>query len=251
MILGLSDFVEISDKKFIDEMIHLIFHDGDVRPVWIGGGLAKTNLEGATPQGVPYVNYPKWANEHWALYHSFLRYMPNPKSKLSILDLGCGAGSCAKNLGTIFKSSTITGVDIDPQSLNFAIQYNGDDNILYKEVDITKTPFSEKFDYIFAIEILEHIKHEYHHLVIDWCLEMLSDQGKLFISTPNEEISAHGEKGHIGVLDKHHFNEMRNKYNNNLEIVKYLNSEKLLSGEEYITDNTEDNHFHLVFKRRQ
>ena len=61
-------------------------------------------------------------------------------------------------------------------------------NSCYKLLIIAlfNSSFYFKFYYIFFLEILEHIKSENHYTIIDKLLNLLNDDGYLFISTPNE-----------------------------------------------------------------
>ncbi len=108
--LGLNSISLIDDMSLLERMKSLIFHDGDTRPVWIGGGFAETNTN--------HKNYAEWANNHWALYYSFIGDIDEFDNKL-ILDLGCGSGFCTRNLGEIFSNSTVIGMDIDTESIFF------------------------------------------------------------------------------------------------------------------------------------
>ena len=188
--------MKINDVELLEKMKSIIFHDGDVRPVWIGPGLGETDVVG-------HKNYCKWANEHWGLYRVFL---DNIKDGTNILDLGCGVGFCTINISDLFKKSVIHAYDIDSESIDFAKKYNSNNKVKYVDGDIL-TEKLPSCDYIFLIETLEHIKHEYHYQLIDNCLESLVDGGLLFISTPNEQTFSNTDRGHVGILTNKFFEE--------------------------------------------
>jgi trans-aconitate methyltransferase len=233
--------MKINDTEMLKEMKRIIFHDGDVRPVWTGPGLAVTDI-------AEYEAYARWANEHWGLYRGFFSSMDMDRDGV-ILDLGCGVGFCTYLLSEHFKKSKIVGYDIDDVSIDFAEKYNKDKNINYVQDNILNSALL-KSDYIFLIETLEHLKHEHHHCIIDKCLEALNDGGLLFISTPNENISSTSERGHIGILDSDHFISLKDTYQNNIESIEYYINTNL---EDDIPDNytSKDtgSHYKLVFKK--
>lgn len=237
--LGLEKTKKINDISLLERMKSLIFHDGDVRPVWIGGGYAETDTE--------HKNYAKWANEHWALYYSFINNIDGFDNK-SVLDLGCGSGLCTRNLTELFNNSSIIGVDIDKASISFCKEHNNSDGIEYHTKNIITDDIGNNLDYIFLVETLEHIKHQYHNELIDKLLDSLNSNGKLFISTPNEQTFSDGERGHVGILTQSYFNMFKDRYSENIKSVEYLDNTKLLSGD-YITNNNKMSHFKIVLTK--
>lgn len=243
-MLGMKEKSEVNNCFDIDQMIKLIFHDGDVRATWVGGGYAYTNLEESTGQGVPYKNYAKWANEHWAMYYSFINEIKNPKK---ILDLGCGSGFCTKNLTAIFPKSKIKAVDIDDKSIHFANKMNTHENIVYEVSDITSDDIGEGYDYIFFIETLEHIRHEHYWNVLDKCINALTPKGKLFITTPNEKQCSTGSRGHIGILVPHMFDQLVKRYRDNIQLCSYLqNSELLTCDKQGANEDASSSHYRFI-----
>mgnify|MGYP003951769701 CR=1 FL=1 len=234
--LGLEKTKKINDISLLEKMKLLIFHDGDTRPVWVGGGYAETDTG--------HKNYAKWANEHWALYYSFINDVDDFDNKV-VLDLGCGSGFCTRNLKEIFSNSTIIGMDIDTESISFCEEHNGGEGITYSTTNIITEDITKGIDYIFFVETMEHIKHQYHNDLIDKLLSSLNKDGKLFISTPNEQTFINAERGHIGILTRHHFNEFKERYEKNMSGVDYLDNTRLLNGD-YITNNDKDSHFKIV-----
>lgn len=71
---------------------------------------------------------------------------------------------------------------------------------------------------------------------------------KLFISTPNEQTFTNGDRGHVGILTRNYFNKFKERYNDNIKSVQYLNNTKLLNGD-YITNNDNDSHFKIVLTK--
>jgi 2-polyprenyl-3-methyl-5-hydroxy-6-metoxy-1,4-benzoquinol methylase len=237
----------INDDSTIQEMVDLISHDGDVRVAWLGGGYAHTDVEKSTPQGVPYKNYAEWANQHWAMYYSFVDELQDPKK---VLDLGCGSGFCTKNLTMLFPEAKIRAVDIDHKSVEFANKINAHENITYQTSDITSDNIGSGYDCIFFIETLEHIRHEDHWNVLDKCINALAPKGKLFITTPNETICSQGSRGHIGILAPHMFDEFTKRYRENIQLCAYLqNSELLTCDRQGASEDTSSSHYRFIMKQ--
>lgn len=231
--------MKINDNDLLVKMKSIIFHDGDVRPVWVGPKLADTDV-------LEFKNYSKWANEHWGLYKAFISDM---RDDSTILDLGCGVGFCTINLSDIFKNSKIYGYDIDSVSTNFGIEYNSNENIKYLCEDIINNKLI-KSDFIFLVETLEHIKHQYHYTLIDNCLEALNNDGLLFISTPNEQTFVDGDRGHVGILTNEFFIKFKERYHDKIVSIEYYENTKLLDDncDNYINKN-DGSHFKIILKK--
>lgn len=232
--------MKINDNELLVKMKNIIFHDGDVRPVWVGPKLADTDV-------LEFKNYSKWANEHWGLYRGFTSLIKESEETV-IIDLGCGCGFCTINLSDMFKQSLLLGYDIDDKSISFTNRYNKNEKIKYYTENILNTELP-KSDYIFLIETLEHIKHSEHYGLIDKCLNSLKTNGLLFISTPNENNYSNEEKGHIGILTPNFFNDFKEKYNKNIVEVKYFDNKKLLGDADKFTTDKPSSHFKIILKK--
>jgi|LakMenEpi03Aug12_release.lakeMendotaPanAssembly.Ray.scaffolds.fasta_scaffold17164_11 2-polyprenyl-3-methyl-5-hydroxy-6-metoxy-1,4-benzoquinol methylase len=231
--------MKVNDLHLLEKMKNIIFHDGDVRPVWVGPGLGETDVR-------EHKNYSKWANEHWGLYRAFLNEV---KDNSEILDLGCGVGFCTINLSDRFKKSRIYGYDIDEKSVDFAVEYNINDNVKYICGDILVNKLLPS-DYIFLVETLEHIKHEYHYRLIDNCLDSLNENGLLFISTPNEQAFSDADRGHVGILTNKFFEEFKVKYEKNIISIEYYDNTKLLDVDvKNYTNTINGSHFKIILKK--
>ncbi len=71
----------------------------------------------------------------------------------SVLDYGCGTGA---NLPVVLRCGTVTGCDVSPLALDFARRRGGYSRLL--AADGTELPFRDgSFDWLFALDILEHL----------------------------------------------------------------------------------------------
>ena len=85
------------------------------------------------------------------------------------------------------------------------------------------------------MEILEHIKADKHYEIINKLLNLLNDDGLLFLSTPNELDNMDGISGHIGLLNRSRAKLFIDKYKNNIVSgIFYDNSKLHLTLNEYI-----------------
>jgi 2-polyprenyl-3-methyl-5-hydroxy-6-metoxy-1,4-benzoquinol methylase len=215
-----SDFHVIDDFELLKLIRESCYTNRDVRASWIGPGLPYTHRE-------EYKNWALWATCHWAMYSGFLDLIDSQK-ELLLLDVGCGTGYCTRRLASIYSGSSIVGIDRDKESINFASSYNNASNIEYIPVDfLTWNEKDLKYDYIFALDVLEHIPSKFHFDFIDKCLSMLKKNGKLLLSTPNALKIKDSEFGHVGLLTKQRFLKFASRYSKNIVKGNFYNNEEL------------------------
>jgi SAM-dependent methyltransferase len=153
----------------------------------------------------------------------------SPEGK-EILDVGAGMGTPAINLATFYPAAHITAIDVDKEAIAFAQKHNNAPNITYRVANFFTFPVT-KYDYIFALEIYEHLPPLLHTLFIDKCLDSLKVGGKLFITTPNEPFSKDGLYGHIGFLNGRRVEAFVKRYEKNILSSSFINNKKLHTGE--------------------
>jgi len=104
--------------------------------------------------------------------------IPFLKKDMHILDFGCGQGAFSQRL--IDAGMIVDGCDID----TVQIKANVNRKItldLNKELD--PGVFSEKYDVLIALEILEHLKNPWKYL--NDCRSLIKEDGIIVLSTPN------------------------------------------------------------------
>lgn len=100
----------------------------------------------------------------------------------SVLDLGCGPGTLLSLLPK--KYGLAVGLDISERQIDYARK--NFDGIMWMVGMIEKLPFkTEKFDYVFVIEVLEHIPLEQVKSTLDSLHRIMKKNGRLIITTPN------------------------------------------------------------------
>lgn len=112
--------------------------------------------------------------------HSDVFEMLNPylKKGMHILDFGCGQGAFSQRLVDI-------GMIVDACDINTdQIKANVNKKItLDLNKEINPDSFSDKYDMLIALEILEHLQNPWKYL--NDCLTLLKDDGIIVLSTPN------------------------------------------------------------------
>lgn len=111
------------------------------------------------------------------------------KSTDEILDIACGTGYGTRMLSDFCRHAT--GVDINPDTVDYAIENYGGANRNFYYEDILKV--KGQFDIIVSFETLEHVSKEEGLLAVENLKKCLTPNGILFISTPKklpkEELS--------------------------------------------------------------
>jgi 2-polyprenyl-3-methyl-5-hydroxy-6-metoxy-1,4-benzoquinol methylase len=220
MFLNLNCNSIINDVDLLNQIKNICYID-DVRASWIGPGLPQTNV-------VEFENFAKWATEHWSMYSGFLGLVNNQSN---ILDIGCGTGYATKCLSYIFENNQITAIDMSKACIDFALNHNNSKNIEYINDDFTVAKFSKKFDYIFLLDTIEHIYPEQHYAFLNKSLSLLSNNGLLFLTTPNA-INELDNKDHKGLFNTQRLKLFIEKYRGNIINSQFYNNKKMLTGNE-------------------
>jgi SAM-dependent methyltransferase len=182
---------ELEGASLKAEIDDVAYRGTDGRPVWIGGYMPHTDDEGLKSMA-------NWARIHYQYYLAFVERFMNRKGR--VLDIGCGSGQSTAMLARY--SVTAHGLDRDTKAIDFANKHN---RITGATFACGKFPRAlspdERFDYIFCIETIEHVLHDEQMRFLTWALEMLTPDGMLFITTPNEQASG---GAHVGIWDTEH-----------------------------------------------
>jgi len=107
-----------------------------------------------------------------------------PSGSYTSLDVGCGNGMFSKIL--FDKGHKVDGIDINIDNIKFAQEkYGACQDMKFFSYDLSniKSYSHKKYDFILALEILEHLPN-YDQFLMDLC-GLLKKNGLLVISTPN------------------------------------------------------------------
>jgi 2-polyprenyl-3-methyl-5-hydroxy-6-metoxy-1,4-benzoquinol methylase len=124
-----------------------------------------------------------------------------------ILDVGCGEGS----LLTFLKEkgyTNLSGFDISPENVEICHRLGLKFVQQLDVLQISETSEMEKFDVIFALDILEHIPKQLAANFLEQLHKQLNENGCIIIQTPNmgsifAALSLYGDLSHeFGLTEK-------------------------------------------------
>lgn len=130
-----------------------------------------------------YFKYIKKAYTKVDVDEYYSRYLILDIEKNScILDIGCGIGLFLQKLNAKIDNALIVGIDVNIYALKYAHKIVPSAHLIQAVAD--KLPFlKKKFNAIFALDLMEHLKNP-----SDFLREVhrvLSDSGSLILSTPD------------------------------------------------------------------
>ncbi len=76
-----------------------------------------------------------------------------------VLEIGFGSGKLLAKLALKYPHITFSGTEIEPKMVVYAQEHYALANLEYRLVDMNKTGFATKFDFVYSIDVLHHI-HE-------------------------------------------------------------------------------------------
>lgn len=108
--------------------------------------------------------------------------MENIDRNSKIIDIGCGNGNMSIQLGKFGYS--VTGIDIDPDSIEFAKKMNDMDNVKFFVKNVMKFRDEKQiYDVVICSEVLEHLTDPAR--MIGTIRQILKDKGILIVTVPN------------------------------------------------------------------
>jgi len=250
----LDRYSVINDENTLELLRKICFTDKDVRAGWLGAGLPKTEEKS-------YQKLADWATEHLFIYFSFFPYLKDAGEKKEILDVGSGIGFATVCLAELWPKSNFVGIDYDKEAVRVARLFNHASNVTYLEKDFFQYKSRKTYDYIFALEVMEHVPASQHDELIKKCMALLAPEGKLFISTPNALDAKDDSYSHIGLLNRKRAKVFIRKYRNLIREGFFIDNKKLLTKnpskfivkrkiEDFEDENHNLSHFHLVMSKK-
>jgi len=103
------------------------------------------------------------------------------KSKIKILDVGCGNGNISLPLASL--GFSVLGIDLDKKSIEIAKKRNKFKNAQFETKNIKDLSKKEKFNCIIASEVIEHLEDPLFFL--KFIKSILIQNGLVIISIPN------------------------------------------------------------------
>ena len=104
-----------------------------------------------------------------------------------VLDAACGTGYGSAVLA--HNAERVDGIDISEESIHYADQRYGADNISFQQASVESIPYPEStFDVVVSFETLEHVDELMQGRFLREIRRVLKPDGLLIMSTPNHEI---------------------------------------------------------------
>lgn len=229
-IFNLRSYSIVNSPELLALIKEACYGKKDIRAGWIGAGIPYTDNH-------DFVRIAKWAMQHWARYSGFLNYISRGERAVRILDVGCGTGHATICLASILDGYAVTGIDYDDEAIQFARRFNNmGRNVSYICGDFSNFVFRDQKEYIFALEILEHLPSSRHYEFIDKCLAMLTNQGLLFVTTPNALDEEDSTYGHVGMLNRARAKDFIQHYSNRIMHAGFYDNQQMLSDSTRIMD---------------
>lgn len=122
----------------------------------------------------------------WYVKREVKNFFNSRNDKINVLDAGCGFGQYSYLIAKRFKNSEVIGVDINENRIKDCEDFARAvkiENLRFEIADLTKLNFSDKFDLILAIDVMEHIKND--ETVFENFYKAMRRNGLLIISTPS------------------------------------------------------------------
>ena len=170
-----------------------------------------------------YYQWPEKNNYQWLERGVFNAFYIRPNN--SVLELCAGDGFNARYFYSI-KAKKVIAIDIEPDAIKHATQYNSNHNTTFICVDVLQCNFSEQFDNIIIDAALEQFNSEQQSIVIDKIYKLLNANG--FFSGCTISRSSHISYKHnkYEFSDKDDLYEFLNKKFENIRIIESNINEK-------------------------
>ena len=112
-----------------------------------------------------------------------------PLEKLKILDIGCGGGLLCEPLNRL--GAKITGIDPSENNIEVAKLHSKEMNlnINYIRCSPENLNFTDKFDVVLNMEVIEHVSNV--DLFIQNCSKLVKKNGIMFVATINKNLKSY------------------------------------------------------------
>jgi len=135
----------------------------------------------------------------------------------SVLDLGCGTGHLTKEL--LKRNYDVTAIDIEKEMVELAREFCKKKDIKVMGVEDIKHLGKERFDNVFCLDVIEHVKDDINALKkINY---VLKPGGRAIITVPSIKLLYGKRDKEIGHYRRYSEKELRSKLKKaNLKIIK-------------------------------
>lgn len=120
----------------------------------------------------------------WNPPDSFKKVISEYEGRLgrSVLDVACGGGKFSFYLSSLGFFDKVVGIDIDPNSIEFARNHNSNQNLTFYEADILKYEFEQTYDTIFFLgNSIGHFSMEKMKILVEKAYQILEEEGYFIV----------------------------------------------------------------------
>jgi 2-polyprenyl-3-methyl-5-hydroxy-6-metoxy-1,4-benzoquinol methylase len=232
MILDEAHSSMLEGLAIKEEMDEVAYKGTDNRPVWVGPYMPMTPDPGLSAMA-------SWARTHYKFYLAFVERFMDKKG--IVLDIGCGAGQYTAMLARY--AATARGLDHDTKAIDFAKKHNRTTGATFRWGNFPHAiKPSERFDYLFCIETMEHVWHDEQMVFLKAAFDVLSPDGMLFITTPNEQTSS---GPHIGIWNTEHRKKVADHFGESVLYKGFISNQEPEKG----FNDEPQSHLVLVVKK--
>ncbi|MFH1776944.1 MAG: class I SAM-dependent methyltransferase [Candidatus Omnitrophota bacterium] len=150
-------------------------------------------------------------------FYNYLHRLPI-KNITNVLDAGCGDGTYALWMAHAFPWLQVTGIDIMPPGF----QGKKTQNCHFRYGDLTKLDDKYKYDFIYCIDVLEHIPGNFN--VLKRMFNSLKPDGYLYIHMPTKDNQRMFPKRYFEEFDNRMSKEHIGEQYQQKEIIDILKS---------------------------
>ncbi len=228
----------IDDHREIGLLNLLTWKGSDIAPAWYGAYEPATRSDDRELFALADFN-----RAHYLFYRALIEQYVEKQG--SVLDVGCGSGQRTALLARY--SDTVIGIDSDLSKLGVASVVNFTQNILWicDEFVYWSRNNEAEFDYVFAIEIIEHVYLDMQANFLGELIRKVKPGGALLLTTPRDN-NPKRELPHIGLWD----DEIAEKHMRDFDgEIKYFNVKQLDNGgQDPWSDKDSSSHYVMIIK---
>ena len=229
----------VDDIKQIGLLRFLTWRGVDVAAAWEGAYEPATRSDDAE-----LATLVKFNRDHYLYYRALVeRHM---ECTGTVLDVGCGSGARTAMLARY--ATHVIGIDNDMLKVSAAAQLNnaGNAKIEWYGGDFMAWTFANTFDYVFAVEVIEHMSLYLHPAFIDKMLNILAPGGRILMTTPRDRPPER-KHPHIGLWADEDAERIVSPFEGAIE---YFNHRQLQNGGETPWSTKEDaTHYVVVINK--
>lgn len=139
-------------------------------------------------------NYDVWGENKWyfdkveplhylknTLVRETIKNLCKSKKIKNICEVGCGVGILSNDLADSLHNSNIEAYDLNSTAIKIAKKFKKNDSVEFYNENLSRIG-KKKFDLVFAVEVLEHIKNDIHALKKMGSL--MKNNGLLILTVP-------------------------------------------------------------------